>query len=141
MTEKKDNALQPYQPRALERKVKRHVAHMEAKHEVANAVVDNGTELHNYASTKMVEAAQFDHLMLQAAAQNLNGSYAALEEDLRRLGANHRAYLLECTHQNMVSFLRQAENMPVDPEVGWVERLGDGIAGARDEYHRLRGGA
>lgn len=140
MSNQNDSALQPYRPRALQRKVERHEELMRAKGEVAKAAVEAGTELHNRVSASMIEAAQFDHFMLQAASQNLNGTYAAVEEAIRLLAEEHRRYLTECARQQMVSFLKQAEGLPVHPDAGAVARLGDGIAALVDEYHRLRAG-
>jgi len=137
MAKKENNALVPHMPRALQREVERQIDLMKAKAEVRKTVIDSGTETHEYAGAKVVEAAQFNHMMLQAAAQSLNGTYSEVEADMVRMGAEYRAFVTQCVAQHMVSMLRQAEEgMPVSPEVGLLARLGDGIAEIRDELDR-----
>lgn len=140
MADQNNNALVPHRPQATQREVDRHTVHMKAKEEVGEAVIENGTEIHDYASAKIIEAAQFDQLMLQAAQQNLNGTYPEIEEAIRQLGAAHRGFVFQTTAQIMASMLRQAESVPVNPETGFFAWLGDGVAEARDELKRLQSG-
>ena len=140
MTEQTNNSIIQYQSQAIQRVVDRQIEHMRAKEAVGEAVIESGTELHDYAGAKIIEAAQFAHLMLQAAQQALNGSHAEAEEAIRQLSAAHREFVFQATGRTMASILRQAESMPVNPEAGLLARLGDGIAEARDEVKRLRAG-
>lgn len=138
MTKQEGTALVSYTPRAMQRKVERQTDLMKAKADVGKAVIDSGTEIHNYAGAKVVEAAQFSHLMLQVAEQGLNGSYPALETVMCHLGANYQAFVAQCVGQHMSSMLRQAEDMPINPEVGLLGRIGDGLAEGLDEWERSR---
>jgi len=140
MADQSNNALVPYRPQAIQRRIDREKEHMEAKAEVGKAVIENGGEIHDYASAKIIEAAQLDHLMLQAVQQNLNGTYAEIEEAIRQLGAVHRGFVFQATGQIMASILHQAESMPINPEAGFLTRLGDGVAEVRDELKRLQSG-
>lgn len=140
MADQSNNALVPYRPQAIQRKVDREKDHMEAKAEVGKAVIANGAEIHDFASAKILEAAQFDHFMLQVAKQNLNGTYADVEETIRQLSATYRGLVSQAMVQTMASILRQAESMPVNPEAGFLVRLGDSVAEARDELKRLQSG-
>lgn len=140
MTEQTNNSLVPHQTQAAQRKVDREIEYMKAKEAVGEAVIENGTELHDYAGAKIIEAAKFAHLMMQVAQQGLNGSHAEVEETIRQLGTAYRGFVFQAVGQTMASILRQGESMPVNPEVSLFARFGDGIAEARDEVKRLRAG-
>ena len=140
MTEQTTRALTAYQPRALQREVTRHTDLMKATGQVNEAVIEAGKELHDAAIQKIFEAALLEQQLLQAGEQGLNGSYAAFEEDIRRLSADFREFVTGTAAQGMGSILRQAQGMPVNPEKGLLARLGDGIAEARDEWDSLSQG-
>ena len=133
-------ALVKHKTRAIQRKVDRHVGSMQANMEVAEAVIDNGTELHKHAVMRIVEITECDNMMLQAASQNLNGSYAELEEMIRRLRADDFEATFQVTVQAKTSMLRHAEEMQLNTKPGALARLGDGVAEALDEWDRSRGG-
>ena len=137
MNEQENKALQPYMPRALQRKVKRDTDLMKADAEVGKAVIDRGTELHDHAGEKMLESALYNDMLLKGAERTLNGTYKTLEEDMRQMAANHRLFVAQCVGQRMGNMLRRAEEgLPANPEVGLLARIGDGIAEARDELDR-----
>jgi hypothetical protein len=53
------------------------------------------------------------------------------------MDTNYRLYVAQCVGQRMANILRRAEEgLPINPEVGLIARLGDGIAEARDEIDR-----
>jgi hypothetical protein len=140
MANKKNKALVKHKTRAAQRDVDRHTDLMHAREDITEEIIESGTEVHNLAAAKNVEAALFEHMILDGASKTLNGSYAALEEDCRRQSAAYREFLFQCTGRYMANSLRQAESMPIVPEKGVIAQLGDGFASARDELDRLKGG-
>lgn len=141
MSEQENSALVPHVPRALQREVERHISLMEAKAEISKKVVDCGTEIHDHAGKKVLASALLSDMLLKGAEQTLNGSFAAVDKDVRQMGENYRALIMKSVVQSMANTLRQAEEgMPLNPEVGLLARIGDGIAEIRDEMERTREG-
>ena len=140
MTEETTRALTPYQPRKLQREVKRHTGLMKAKLQVNEAVIAVGKDLHQAAIEEIVELALFMQRLLLAAGQGADGSRSELEEAMRLINSNFQKDVAQATAQAMASFLHQAQGVPVNPEKGPLARLGDGIAEVRDEWDNLSQG-
>lgn len=140
MTEKEGKDLVVYHSRVVQRNVDRDIDLMNARKAVTEDIIESGTEVHNYAGAKIVEAAHFGHMLLQGASQTLNGTYEALEEDYCRQSAAYREFVFQCTGRYMASCLRQADSMPLVPERGVIAQIGDGIANVRDEWDRAKDG-
>ena len=137
MSEQENKALERYMPRAMQRKVERDTDLMKAEAEVGKAAVDYGTELHDHAGEEMLKSALYRDMLLKGAAQTLNGTYAVVEEGMKQMDTNYRLFVAQCVGQRMANILRRAEEgLPINPEVGLIARLGDGIAEARDEIDR-----
>lgn len=140
MTEQTTRALTPYQPRKLQREVKRQTGLMQANGQVNEAVIEVGKELHQAAIEKIVELALFMQRLLPVAGQGADGSRSELEEAIRLINSNFQKDVAQATAQAMARNLHQAEGMSVNPEKGLLARLGDGIAEARDEWDSLSQG-